>query len=299
MEICLPVWQHRAFIDGHRYDHESITTLLLVTTEETRLEDLISRKVTAGDIGAVANTVLLLGREKVGLRVGPLRRRRQAPRQRDERRDRGVPRRRAGARLRLIPAEHDRPGRRSDVRCVRAELERARDVAFRRVPRAGSAASGMPSPSWRRSGSAPPSTGSPTGSRASGRRSSAGATRGGRAAPTTTPAWGSPGSSRTRLPARRPSTTASSSRGRPVLVALDLFPAFYALVRGPPARPRLPRRVRGGAPVPRGEAAHGRPDPPAPALHAGVARRGAHAGARLDARVRARGGGAPAGRSSP
>ena len=70
MEICLPVWQHRAFIDGHRYDHASVATLLLVTTEETRLEDLVGRKVGAGDIGAVANTVLLMGREKVGPRVG-------------------------------------------------------------------------------------------------------------------------------------------------------------------------------------------------------------------------------------
>jgi KaiC/GvpD/RAD55 family RecA-like ATPase len=70
MEICLPVWQHRAFIDAHRYDHATITTLLLVTTEETRLEDLVARKVGAGDLGAVANTVLLLGREKVGNRVG-------------------------------------------------------------------------------------------------------------------------------------------------------------------------------------------------------------------------------------
>jgi hypothetical protein len=70
MEICLPVWEHRAFIDAHRYDHAAITTLLLVTTEETRLEDLVGRKVGAGDIGAVANTVLLMGREKVGLRVG-------------------------------------------------------------------------------------------------------------------------------------------------------------------------------------------------------------------------------------
>jgi hypothetical protein len=52
------------------FQRTAITTLLLVTTEETRLEDLISRKVTAGDIGAVANTVLLFGREKVGLRVG-------------------------------------------------------------------------------------------------------------------------------------------------------------------------------------------------------------------------------------
>jgi len=70
MEICLPVWQHRAFIDAHRYDHAAVSTLLLVTTEETRLEDLIARKVGVNDIGAVANTVVLMGREKVGLRVG-------------------------------------------------------------------------------------------------------------------------------------------------------------------------------------------------------------------------------------
>jgi len=70
MEICLPVWEHREFIDAHRYDHATITTLLLLTTEETRLEDLVARKVAAGDLGAVANTVLLMGREKVGTRVG-------------------------------------------------------------------------------------------------------------------------------------------------------------------------------------------------------------------------------------
>jgi RecA/RadA recombinase len=70
MEICLPVWRHRPFIDAHRYDHGHVTTLLLVTTEETRLEDLIARKVAVGDLGAVANTILLMGREKVGLRVG-------------------------------------------------------------------------------------------------------------------------------------------------------------------------------------------------------------------------------------
>jgi hypothetical protein len=70
MEVCLPVWRHRAFIDAHLYDHAAITSLVLFTTEETRLEDLVGRKVAAGDIGAVANTVLLMGREKVGLRVG-------------------------------------------------------------------------------------------------------------------------------------------------------------------------------------------------------------------------------------
>jgi RecA/RadA recombinase len=70
MEICLPVWKHRAFIDAHRYDHRAVTTLLLVTTEETQLEHLIARKVAAGDIGAVANTILVMGSERVGNRLG-------------------------------------------------------------------------------------------------------------------------------------------------------------------------------------------------------------------------------------
>jgi RecA/RadA recombinase len=69
MEICLPVWKHREFIDAHRYAHDAITTLLLVTTEETRLEDLLARKVATGDIGATANTILVLGSERVGHRL--------------------------------------------------------------------------------------------------------------------------------------------------------------------------------------------------------------------------------------
>ena len=69
MEICLPVWKHREFIEAHRYDHAQITTLLLVTTEETRLEDLLARKVATGDIGATANTIVVLGSERVGSRL--------------------------------------------------------------------------------------------------------------------------------------------------------------------------------------------------------------------------------------
>jgi RecA/RadA recombinase len=72
MEICLPVWKHRAFIDGHRYDHAAISTLLLVTTEETRLEDLLARKVATGDIGATANTILVMGSERMGNRLARL-----------------------------------------------------------------------------------------------------------------------------------------------------------------------------------------------------------------------------------
>jgi hypothetical protein len=69
MEICLPVWQHRGFIDAHRYDHGQLTTLLLVTTEETRLEDLLARKVAVGDIGATANTIVVMGSERAGHRL--------------------------------------------------------------------------------------------------------------------------------------------------------------------------------------------------------------------------------------
>jgi len=69
MEICLPVWKYREFIDAHRYDHTAIATVLLVTTEETRLEDLLARKVATGDIGATANTIVVMGSERVGARL--------------------------------------------------------------------------------------------------------------------------------------------------------------------------------------------------------------------------------------
>jgi KaiC/GvpD/RAD55 family RecA-like ATPase len=70
MEICLPVWKHRDFIDRHRYDHAAVTTMLLVTTEETQIEHLLARKVASGDIGAVANTIVVMGSERVGDRLG-------------------------------------------------------------------------------------------------------------------------------------------------------------------------------------------------------------------------------------
>lgn len=68
-EICLPVWRYRELIDAHRYDHTAVTTLLLVTTEETGIEHLIGRKVASGDVGAVASTVLVMGSERVGSRL--------------------------------------------------------------------------------------------------------------------------------------------------------------------------------------------------------------------------------------
>src|SRR5258705_8196456 len=72
MEICMPVWKHRAFIDAHRYDHTAVTTVLLVTTEETQLEHLIARKVAAGDVGAVAHTIVVVGSERIRNQLAPL-----------------------------------------------------------------------------------------------------------------------------------------------------------------------------------------------------------------------------------
>lgn len=70
MEILIPVWRHRDFIEAKRYDHREVATLLLVTTQETMLEDLIARKIGEGDIGASANTILVMGKRIEGGGVG-------------------------------------------------------------------------------------------------------------------------------------------------------------------------------------------------------------------------------------
>ena len=62
MEICLPVWKHRAWSPPRRRASR-------ICTEETRLEDLLARKVATGDIGATANTIVALGSERVGNRL--------------------------------------------------------------------------------------------------------------------------------------------------------------------------------------------------------------------------------------
>jgi RecA/RadA recombinase len=70
MEILIPVWKHRDFIEQRLYDHKQVTTLLLVTTEENLLDDLLARKVGEGDIGASANTAILMGKRMMQGRVG-------------------------------------------------------------------------------------------------------------------------------------------------------------------------------------------------------------------------------------
>ena len=62
MEILIPVWRHRGFIEEKRYDHRDVVTLLLVTAAENLLDDLIARRMGEGDIGASANTIILMGK---------------------------------------------------------------------------------------------------------------------------------------------------------------------------------------------------------------------------------------------
>src|SRR5207247_10670105 len=69
MGMCRTVWRHRECIDAHLYEHTTIATLLCVTTEETRREDLLARKLATGDVGATANTIVVLGSERVGNRL--------------------------------------------------------------------------------------------------------------------------------------------------------------------------------------------------------------------------------------
>ena len=231
MEICMPVWKHRAFIDAHRYDHAAVTTMLLVTTEETQLEHLIARKVAAGDVGAVANTIVVMGSERVGNRLGADALRGQAPGQRQERRDRGVPRHRAGLRA---AAEPHGPGR-----AAPAPAPQLSPAAL--PPRALGAERRWPSS--RRSGLCSTFHRFPEGlALPLGGGGGPGRSRAGRAARTTTTGIGLTWELKDVLPARRQVYYGKLVKGRPLLVALDLFPAFYALVRGRAAGARLPQK---------------------------------------------------------
>jgi KaiC/GvpD/RAD55 family RecA-like ATPase len=55
---------------AHRYDPASIGCLLLVTSHETMLDDLVSRRLEEGDVLSNANTLIYLGKVRDGNRIG-------------------------------------------------------------------------------------------------------------------------------------------------------------------------------------------------------------------------------------
>lgn len=54
----------------HAYDHREIGCLMLCTTHEVMLDDLISRRIETGDLLSNANTILLMGKIRDGLKMG-------------------------------------------------------------------------------------------------------------------------------------------------------------------------------------------------------------------------------------
>ena len=60
---------HQAQIEQHRYDFQQIGCLLLLTTHEVMLDDLIHRPIESGDVLSNANTIILMGKIKEGNRM--------------------------------------------------------------------------------------------------------------------------------------------------------------------------------------------------------------------------------------
>lgn len=57
-------------IQAHRYNHRQIGCLLLYTTHEVMLEDLLNRRLDDGDALANANTIILMGKTREGNKLG-------------------------------------------------------------------------------------------------------------------------------------------------------------------------------------------------------------------------------------
>jgi hypothetical protein len=62
--------RHAEQVAAHPYDPAAIGCLVLYTSRETMLDDLISRPIEEGDLLANANTVIYLGRIREGARLG-------------------------------------------------------------------------------------------------------------------------------------------------------------------------------------------------------------------------------------
>lgn len=57
---------HAADVEAHAYDYRQVSCLLLYTSPESMLEELISRKLDEGDVLSNANTVIHLGKIREG-----------------------------------------------------------------------------------------------------------------------------------------------------------------------------------------------------------------------------------------
>jgi len=57
-------------VEEHRYDCNDIGCLLLYTSHEVMLDDLITRPIQSGDLLSNANTIILMGKTREGNKMG-------------------------------------------------------------------------------------------------------------------------------------------------------------------------------------------------------------------------------------
>ena len=57
-------------ISKHAYDHKDIGCLLLYTSHEVMLDDLLVRPIESGDVLSNANTIILMGKTRDGNKMG-------------------------------------------------------------------------------------------------------------------------------------------------------------------------------------------------------------------------------------
>jgi KaiC/GvpD/RAD55 family RecA-like ATPase len=61
---------NRSAVDRHAYDHRNIGCLMLCTSHEVLLDQLIDRPIQSGDVLSNANTIILMGKTRQGNQVG-------------------------------------------------------------------------------------------------------------------------------------------------------------------------------------------------------------------------------------
>ncbi len=61
--------ENAAKVEEYAYDHEKLAALMLLTSHDVMLDDLLSRKIETGDLLANANTIIYMGKVRAGMRM--------------------------------------------------------------------------------------------------------------------------------------------------------------------------------------------------------------------------------------
>jgi len=62
--------KNAATVEQHMYDHQQVGCLLLYTSHEVMLEDMLARPIESGDVLSNANTIILMGKTRDGNKMG-------------------------------------------------------------------------------------------------------------------------------------------------------------------------------------------------------------------------------------